>query len=216
MIISSIVLSLLVYVYIKRNQFIIDKKVIIKNILPKGWKQVILYIFIPVTFFAVGLMLNSFYERELIFVIKRLLILAVLWAAAVTDYSEMRIPNKLLVVGIICRIVVLPFEVIFASDVVLDFLKSEGFALLGVTLICVICAFIVKGGLGMGDIKLLMVMSLFLGVEGICYSMFISVVFSSITAIIFLLTKKKGKKDTIPFAPFVLLGSVISFILSGV
>lgn len=204
------------YLYSKRDIAIINKKLEIKKLCPKGWKDVIRYLLIPITFFSVGLMLKLYYEFDLIFIFKRLFVLAILWPAAITDIKEMRIPNKLLIVGLIGRIVILLFEFIFKSDVILDYLKSEGFALLGITLICIICAFIVKGGLGMGDIKLMMVMSLYLGVEGICYSMFISVVFSSITAIIALIIKKKSKKDTMPFAPFVLLGAVISFILCGV
>ena len=68
----------------------------------------------------------------------------------------------------------------------------------------------------MGDIKLMIMMSALLGIEGICYGMFVSVFFAFIVSVILLITKRKKKKDAIPFAPFILAGTFTCLILSGV
>lgn len=201
----------------QKEQVVSDnKKINIKGLKPKNWKQILIYILIPLTLISVMLMLNLFYERAIFFILKRIVVVVLLWCAAISDYREMRIPNKLILCGLFSRIVLLLLECVFVLDTVLYNLKSEGLALIGVIVLSVLCSLFSKGGLGMGDIKLFLIMAMFLGIEGICYSLFVSVAFSSVVAVIQLILKKKDKKDTMPFAPFILSGTIVSFILSGV
>jgi len=79
----------------------------------------------------------------------------------------------------------------------------------------IIGIFVVKNGFGMGDIKLMFIMILYLGFAGSFSAIFMSLVLSMIASIYLLIKKEKNKKDTIPFAPFVLIGTYLSVFLMG-
>ena len=67
----------------------------------------------------------------------------------------------------------------------------------------------------MGDVKLISIMALFLGASGIVCAVFASLLISFIYCLIALIARKKHKKDIIPFAPSLLLGTYISICLFG-
>lgn len=182
---------------------------------PRGWKQILYYVMVPVSCAAVVLMLTGYYGRDLLFVVKRLLVMGMLWPVAVFDYREYRIPNKLLLLFLALRAVLLLPELLFLGTGGLATVILELIAAVGCTVICVVSMLISRGSIGMGDLKLMAVMAFFLGVEGVCYAMFLSVFAAFICSVGLLITKKKGRKDAIPFAPFILVGTIVSFILCG-
>ena len=72
--------------------------------------------------------------------------------------------------------------------------------------------FISKGEwIGFGDVKLALFMGLFLGFPNILTALFLSFVIGSVVGIIAILLKKKKVKSEIPFAPFLITGTVLSF-----
>ena len=182
---------------------------------PKGWKQMLYYILVPVSCMCVVLMLLRFYGRDMIFVVKRLLVVGMLWPVAVFDYREYRIPNKLLLLFLKVRACLLLVEFLVNGRDSLATILVELIAAVGCVVICLVCMLIARGSLGMGDLKLMAVMALYLGIEGTCYAMFLSIFVAFICSVALLVTKKKGRKDAIPFAPFILIGTIISIILSG-
>ena len=94
-------------------------------------------------------------------------------------------------------------------------LLSDFLACLIVVALFLIGVVIVKSGLGMGDIKLLLVMCLFQGFYGAVSSVFCSLLVAFFISIIALITKKKTRKDTLPFAPAILAGTYLSVFLTG-
>ena len=58
-------------------------------------------------------------------------------------------------------------------------------------------------------------MILYFGFASSFSAIFMSLVLSMIASIYLLVKKEKSKKDTIPFAPFILLGTYVSVILTG-
>lgn len=216
MIAGILILSIINYLYIQRKQIFREKQINLKGLVPVGWKQIVYYILMPGSLLAIALMYNSFYELPLIYTLKRICVLAILWPVAVSDYQEFRIPNKLILYGFALRAPLLIAESIIQTDSVLETVVNEAIALIGATIVCIVCMILSRGSLGMGDLKLLMFMSAFLGVEGICYTMFVSIFFSAVIAIGLLIFKKKSRKDAIPFAPFILTGTFICLILTGV
>lgn len=211
------ILTLCDYFYMRRESVITtDKKIHIKGFVPRGWRQITCFFLIPISLAAVALMLHLFYFVSIVFLTKRLCLIAVLWPIAISDYREMRIPNKLVLCGLLCRLVIMIPELFLEPDTMGVHLVSEGIAVVGAVIVCAACMILSRGSLGMGDLKLMVMMSALLGIEGICYSMFFSIFFSFVAAIIFLLTKKKGRKDSMAFAPFVLAGTVVSLIVCGV
>ncbi len=200
LVIAIIILSLLNYLYLQRRK----------------WKNILIWILIPVSLFIMVVMLRYFYQSDIIHILKRVSIVAVLWSIAISDYKEYRIPNKLILSGIAMRALILIYELVININNVLSILIYELIAVAGAVIVCLICMVISRGSLGMGDLKLMIPMGLMLGVEGICYAMFVSVFFAFIVSVFLLLTKKKAKSDQLPFAPFILAGTFASIILSGI
>lgn len=69
-----------------------------------------------------------------------------------------------------------------------------------------------KQSMGGGDIKLSFLLGLFLGFPGILVSLYLAFLTGAIISIILILWKKKTSlKDTLPFGPFLISGTIISF-----
>ena len=64
--------------------------------------------------------------------------------------------------------------------------------------------------LGMGDIKLVVVLTVYKGMQYILLSLFYAFVMCSIVATMGMLLKQLTKKDNLPFAPFLVGGMVIT------
>ena len=75
-------------------------------------------------------------------------------------------------------------------------------------------AFVSKGGMGGGDIKLIAMIGTFLGLQGGLFTIFTSALLGSMVGLMLMLLRKKGRKDRIPFGPFLSCGAIL-FMLSG-
>ena len=144
-----------------------------------------------------------------------MLLLSVMWPIAYTDFKTMRIPNLFVGYGLVCRAVLLAFEVFWGHPYVWPYFLSELIAAGALLLAAVLCSLIVKGGIGFGDMKLFVVMGLMLGLEGIWNTILLSLLISFVIAVILLISKKKTRKDEIPFGPALVLGSYLSICLFG-
>ena len=147
--------------------------------------------------------------------VKRMILLSILWPIAYIDFKTLRIPNLFVVYGLICRAVILVFEVFLENTQVWGGLISEVIAAGALLLASILCALAVKNGIGFGDMKLFLVMGLMLGLEGIWGAIFLALIVSFFIAIYVLLTKKKTRKDAIPFGPALVIGAYLSICLSG-
>lgn len=94
-------------------------------------------------------------------------------------------------------------------------LLSEGIAAAALLLASMLCRLCAKNSIGYGDMKLFIVMGLMLGLNGIWGAVFASLVLSFLLAVFLLVTKKKSRKDVIPFAPAIVLGTFVSVFLTG-
>ena len=167
---------------------------------------------------AVGLSLfiTGFYrDNTFLFTLKRVIMLALLWPIAYTDYTAYRIPNLFIVSGLIARAAVLVAEFCWERDTLLSNLLTEVIASMVLFLMAALCALIVKNSIGGGDMKLFVVMGLLLGLQGTWGAIFLSLIVSFIVAVILLITRKKSRKDAIPFGPALAVGTYLSIFLTG-
>lgn len=220
---SVLVINLIsMYVFFTDKMFVVQKhnaegEETSDNIQKPGMKNVIAYsiIFILVNL-GMALMLRLFYtDNSFLFSLKRLCLLSVLWPVGFIDFKSYRIPNSFILLGFIYRLVVFIFEMFFEMDSVWTSLLSEGIAAAALALAAFLCSICIKNSIGYGDIKLFLVMGIFLGLNGIWNSIFVSLILTFIISVILLVTKKKSKKDVIPFAPAIMLGTYISVFLTG-
>lgn len=160
-------------------------------------------------------LLIHFNNDNLIFVLKRVLLISILFVAAYYDKQAYRIPNKLILYGLFCRVVLLIFELIFFNETVSSVIVSELIGAGGLLVFSIIGLLITRNGIGMGDIKLFILMGLFQGLTGVVPSVFLSLLVSFVYSLCLLIARKKSRKDYIAFAPCILVGTCISVMLLG-
>lgn len=71
-----------------------------------------------------------------------------------------------------------------------------------------------RGGMGAGDVKLCFVLGLWLGLKASIVCLMLSFIFGGVIGVLLLATGIKGRKDPIPFGPFLCLGAYISLLFS--
>jgi leader peptidase (prepilin peptidase) / N-methyltransferase len=75
-------------------------------------------------------------------------------------------------------------------------------------------ALVSQGGMGGGDIKLIAMIGAFLGWQGALFTIFAGALLGSLVGVMLMLLGRKGRKDKVPFGPFLSCGAIL-FILSG-
>lgn len=69
-----------------------------------------------------------------------------------------------------------------------------------------------RGALGGGDVKMMAVLGVWLGVNGIITTACIGFILGGVAAIIMLLLKVRGRKDFFAFGPFLIMGAVVAWL----
>ncbi|RYL87540.1 prepilin peptidase [Sporolactobacillus sp. THM7-4] len=132
------------------------------------------------------------------------LLVSLLMIVLVTDLTRMLIPDK----------IVLFFSILFFVFRVISPLHPWWDSLLGTaagfSLLAVI-AIVSRGGMGGGDVKLFAVMGLFVGTKVILLGFFLSAFYGAIFGIIGLLTGLIGRRQPVPFVPFIVFGMMTAF-----
>lgn len=82
----------------------------------------------------------------------------------------------------------------------------------GAFLIFLIIFLVYPKGMGEGDPKLAGAVGLFVGYPGVLVALWIAVVAGGILAIGLLASRKRGRKDAIPFGPFLAASAIITFV----
>jgi len=153
---------------------------------------------------------QSIYEiynfQFLIKFILTLLIIVFLVFSTVFDLKYMILPDFstviLIIVAIIGIIIGRPQE--SPVQFILSAILASGFLLF--------LNLITKGkGMGMGDVKLAIFMGLFLGFPKIIVGFYVAFIIGAIIGILLMIFKKAKKKTQIPFGPFLILGTFVSW-----
>ena len=132
------------------------------------------------------------------------------YITAVRDIKTKKIPNSL-VLAMLAAWLVTMLPMVFLethASVTLLVDSALGFALGGGLFLLVYI--ISRKGLGGGDVKFMAVAGLYLGFYGVIPAMLYGTVLASLTGIVLLLSKKIGRKDTMPLAPFLFAGILIT------
>ncbi len=165
---------------------------------------IFIFIFLVLTFLAE---INIVFEAT--FTISRFLlsiILIVQLVAAIVDLKHKIIPISLIIAALLIGTAFLYVSYVCKMDLSAKNHLSGG---LGSFIIIMVLLFLSKGQIGTGDLMLFTVTGFYTGMSIalliICLSILISGVYST-----FLLISKRGSKNTeIPFAPFILLATII-------
>lgn len=135
------------------------------------------------------------------------IIFSVLLVITFIDLNEMIIPDILVVIIVGMTIIYkLAGYIIYKHPPHL--LDSLGGLVLSALLFIIIIV-VSKGGMGTGDVTLIASLGFILGVQNILWAILLSFILGAIISIFLLVTKIKGRKDPIPFGPFIILGFMI-------
>ncbi|HUW63946.1 MAG TPA: prepilin peptidase [Spirochaetia bacterium] len=135
-----------------------------------------------------------------------LLFVSLLVIAALGDVWHRLIPNRLILVvlagGIMARLLVpLPGGFWSALAGILP-----GGVMLG------LAALVSRGGMGEGDVKLAAVLGPFLGWQGALLAVFLASVLGGVVGLSLILAKVIGRRDPVPFAPFLAGGFLLAYL----
>jgi leader peptidase (prepilin peptidase)/N-methyltransferase len=97
------------------------------------------------------------------------------------------------------------------------FITSVGFinAIVGVCLgggLFFLIAILSRGGMGGGDIKLVAMIGAFLGWQAVLVTIFLGALSGALVGICLMILKKKGRKDPLPFGPFLAIGALMAMV----
>ncbi len=76
-------------------------------------------------------------------------------------------------------------------------------------------ALLYRGGMGWGDVKLAALIGFVTGFPLVILAIFLAVILGGIVAAILLLLKIKGRKDAIPFGPFLSAAAMVTLFWGG-
>ncbi len=147
-------------------------------------------------------------------------LMTVLIAIFFIDIDHKIIPDELVIAGIVGGTALMvysffrPLPEIYGDTKwwtpVIGFFSGSGFlflvALLG------LLVYKTEDAMGMGDVKLMAPIGLFLGWKLCLTALFISVILAGITSVVLMLLRIKKKKDTIPFGPFIVTGTFVTIL----
>lgn len=133
-----------------------------------------------------------------------LVVLVFLIAAAVKDIKSYKIPDVVSISIFVTGIV----KIILLSEM----RKGAAAGLLCAVILTFVCKFVMKDGFGFGDVKLIIALGFFMGIDRFLPFMAITSVVAAAAVVVMLLFKKIKRKDALPFAPFVTAGYFFNMI----
>ena len=116
---------------------------------------------------------------------------------------------------LVLNVVVLPASLLALSISFISPNPGPGNALLGGALgfgLFALVALAYRGGMGAGDVKLAGLIGLITGFPLVVVALAIGVLIGGLVALLLLLTKVKGRKSYIPYAPFLVMGGMVTML----
>lgn len=129
---------------------------------------------------------------------------------AIKDITSFIISNKILCVLLVLALI---RQVLSVNSI--DDMK---FLLLCSVILLVIFSVLyygIKNFMGGGDVKLIFVLSIWLGYPQIIIALYIAFIFGGVFAVMYLLIKQRMYTVKIAFAPFLVVGAVVSFFVGS-
>jgi len=135
-------------------------------------------------------------------------------ALTLTDLDHKLIPNRILFPSSAVAVVLLGLGALLDGA-----LGAFGRALLAAAAyfaVLLVIALIARGGFGFGDVKLAAFLGLYAGYLGwgqLAVALFMPFAVGGVISVLLLVTRIKGRKDAIPFGPYMVLGAYLAVFL---
>lgn len=174
--------------------------------------------FIPILLVSLflALFLPWMYDMEFYDIVLTLFFISMMWSCAWYDFYLHIIPNRVLIGALVIRAVLFAVQLLIQTSQIRYILLSSGMAALGLVIAAGLCRLVIPKSVGMGDIKLLAVMGLYLGMLNTWSAIFFSLLILFFLSVFLLVTKRAERNSELPFAPFVLFGTIFAAVLTGI
>lgn len=140
--------------------------------------------------------------------------MCVLSCIVITDLELMVIPNLCSLVLLGGRAITVICEFIWFKDEASALLLNSVIALVSSLLLLLVMSKVTRGGLGMGDVKLLSSLGFLCGIRSVCYTLMFAFLLCALASAGLLLSRRKQLKDALPLGPFIWLGYGVTILLS--
>ena len=154
------------------------------------------------------------HARSVTALLRMTLAMAVLSCIFVTDTELMLIPNICPLILVAGRLILWIPELILSGKPALMAMAGSCIAGIGSLLFLLVMAGATRGGLGMGDVKLLSSLGFLCGLRAVCYTLVLSFFLCAVSSLVLLAVRKRTLKDALPMGPFIWLGFAIPVLLS--
>lgn len=173
-----------------------------------GWKSIIPYTGIPLI--LVTLFATKYGSINSTVLLLHATLLTIVYFAVLTDIREKKVANQLVVTELLFWFVILIPYLFVDTEKAFMLMISGGVGFILAAAVFLTVYFVSRGGLGGGDVKLMIVSGLYLGFNGVMPTMFYGSLLAALTAVVLILIKKMKRKDSFPLVPFLYIGMLIT------
>lgn len=160
--------------------------------------------------------MKLYYRESWMEISQVLLVLAILWACAWTDYKAYLIPNSFLLIGSGIRLAQILLDCISRPELASFTVISSIVPAIALMIVALLTRLVSKNAIGFGDIKLLMFMGFCLQNDRVWPAVIMSMAVAFFNSLYLVIFKKAGRMTEIPFAPILLIGTVAASIITTV
>jgi len=144
------------------------------------------------------------------------LLIVLSYIAMVIDINTKRIPNGLILIMLAGWLLTTIPMVFFDTENGIRMLIDSIYGLLLGGGLFLLVYLLSRKGLGGGDVKFMSAAGLYLGLSGTIPAILLGTTIAALTGLILILLKRITRKDTIPLAPFLFIGIIITVFLTRI
>lgn len=148
---------------------------------------------------------------EINYLIYLLVIFSLFLIICFTDYKFYEIPFEIIVFGSLFSII---YRSLILKNLTLENIFYEVLSVIVIFIFFYLIIVLSKGGMGGGDLKLACFISIAVGYPANISALYFGFVLGGFFGILVLVFKLKKLKSQIPFGPFLILGAVLSYLIS--
>lgn len=184
----------------------------IKDIKPKTW----LMLLCGASVCAVSMYFVSNSGVSTVGLFRHASVSVLLLSVAIIDWKTHLIPNVSILISLCVGAVLMICEFVIYRGEAVSTLISCALGLLCCLVVFYVLARLTKGGISMGDVKLIAVIGWILGLSSVLVIVLFAMILCAVIGIFLMISKKKHKNDQLAFAPFLFLGYSVMSVLLGI
>ncbi len=178
----------------------------------RSWQEIVVMLLAEVALVKTWFDYIHGKENDLMFALLYT-VLIVMTILCMADYWERIVPNKILLILILVGLIEFAVQGIRDIHSLLNIIPAVILGFLFSAITFGIAYIVSKGSLGAGDVKLAILLGIFLTGEYVVGTVFYGSLLSAGFSIVQMLRKKLKRKDEIPFVPFLYMGLIIIYLV---